>query len=218
MIDYAAARLNMVDSQLRTNKVTDEAVLDAFLAVPRERFVPPALHGAAYIDNDIPLGGRRALMAPMVFARLLQLAAIGPGDTVLEIGCANGYGAAVLARLAGSVVAVETDPALAAQARDRLRELGAGSVTVIEAEMTAGYPERSPYAVIVIEGAVSTIPEAIASQLAEGGRLVTVVQGEDGVGQATLMTRIAGGLSRRPLFDAAAPVLPGFQRQPSFVF
>jgi protein-L-isoaspartate(D-aspartate) O-methyltransferase len=218
MIDYAAARLNMVDSQLRTNKVTDEAVLDAFLAVPRERFVPPALHGAAYIDDDIPLGGHRALLAPMVLARLLQLAAIGPGDAVLEIGCANGYCAAILSRLARSVVAIDSNPALVGQARMRLRELGIGNVTVVETEMNAGYEERSPYAVIVIAGAVSDLPETIASQLADGGRLVTVVEGEDGVGQAMLMTRVAGVLSRRPHFDAAAPPLPGFQAQPSFVF
>src|SRR5215469_17134744 len=106
MTDYAAARLNMVESQLRTNKVTTEAVLEAFLAVPRERFVPAALRGAAYIDEDLPLGNGRHLMEPMVFARLVQLAEVGPQDTVLEIGCATGYGTAVLARLARSVVAI----------------------------------------------------------------------------------------------------------------
>ncbi len=218
MIDYAAARLNMVDSQLRTNKVTDEAVLDAFLAVPRERFVPPALHATAYVDDDLPLGLGRYLMEPMVLARLIQLAEITRGDGVLEIGCGTGYGTAVLARLARSVVAVESDTALAAQAAARLRELGAGNASVVAGPLAEGHPARTPYGVILFEGAVAQIPEAITRQLAEGGRLVTVMQEGRGMGRATLMTRINGILSRRPAFDAAVPLLPGFQRQPSFVF
>ena len=219
MIDYAAARLTMVDSQLRPNKVTDEAVLDAFLAVPRERFVPPSFHGTAYIDDEIPIGGRRALLSPMVLGRLLQIAAIAPGDAILAIGCATGYGVAVMSRLARQVVAVESDSTLAGQARHRLRELGVGNVMVIEAELTSGYPERAPYAAIVIEGAVSIIPEMIANQLAEGGRLVAVVLGDDGgVGQGVVMTRSGGTVSRRPYFDAVAPLLPGFEHRPSFVF
>lgn len=218
MIDYAAARLNMVESQLRTNKVTDEAVLDAFLSVPRERFVPPALHATAYVDDDIPLGGGRYLMEPMVLARLIQLAAVSRTDTVLEIGCGTGYGTAVLARLARGVVAVEPDPALAAQAAARLRELGAGNATVIEAQLPEGHVTRAPYGVILLEGAAARIPEAIGRQLAEGGRLVAVMQERGGMGQAVLMTRINGVLSRRPAFDAAIPLLPGFQREASFVF
>ena len=130
MIDYAAARLNMVEGQLRTNKVTDAAVLDAFLAIPRERFVQPALRGIAYVDDDVALGGGRSLMEPMVLARLLQVAAIGKDDKVLEIGCATGYATALLARMAGSVIALESDPQLAAQARKLLGELGCAAATV----------------------------------------------------------------------------------------
>jgi protein-L-isoaspartate(D-aspartate) O-methyltransferase len=218
MVDYAASRLNMVESQLRPNKVTDEALLAAFLAVPRERFVPAGLRGAAYIDDALPLGGGRYLMPPMVLARLLQLARFGPDDTVLEIGCATGYGTAVMARLARNVVAVESDRPLAAQATARLRELGSGNAAVIEAPLSEGHRARAPYSVIVLAGAIARVPEAIAHQLAAGGRLVAVVQQENGLGQGTVMTRIGALLSQRPSFDAAVPLLPGFEAEPSFVF
>lgn len=218
MTDYAIARLNMVDSQLRTNKVTDAAVLEAFLAVPRERFVPAGLRGAAYNDDDLPLGGERYLLAPMVEARLIQLAAISPNDTVLEIGCTTGYGTALLARLARSVVAIESDPALAEQAATRLRELAVANATVIAAPLEQGYAGLGPYNAILIQGAVARLPDSVAAQLAEGGRLVAIMPKATGMGQAMLMTRSGSLTSRRPCFDAAAPPLAGFQREPSFVF
>lgn len=219
MIDYSAARLNMVESQLRTNKVTDEAVLAAFLAVPREPFVPPALAGIAYSDDDIPLGGGRVLMQPMVLARLLQLAAIAPGDGVLQIGAATGYAAALLARLAARVVAVESDARLAATARARLAALAAANVSLIEGPLDQGHPPGAPYAVIVIDSAVGAVPDQVARQLAEGGRLVTVWRPDGGMGQAMVMTRVGDAWSRRPVFDAGTgALLPGFRPQPAFVF
>jgi protein-L-isoaspartate(D-aspartate) O-methyltransferase len=218
MIDPAAARLNMVDSQLRTNKVTDEAVLQGFLAVPRERFVPEALRGTAYVDEDIPLGGGRFLMEPMVLARLLQLARLEPTDAVLEVGCATGYATALLARLAQRVTAVEADRRLAQEARARLAELALANATVVEGPLAVGHAAGAPYAVILLNGAVAFLPPAIADQLAEGGRLVTVLRPPGQVGQATLMTKANGVISRRPVFDAATPLLPGFQAEPSFVF
>jgi protein-L-isoaspartate(D-aspartate) O-methyltransferase len=218
MIDYAAARLNMVESQLRTNTVTDGAVLEAFLAVPRERFLPPGVQRTAYVDERLPLGGGRWLMEPMVLARLIQLAAIGQDDIVLDIGCGSGYAAAVLARLARQVVAIDAEPRLVEQAVARLRELGAGNVLAVEAPMAEGYPARAPYDAILIEGGVTQLPEAVGRQLAEGGRLVTVMGEGNGVGHAVLMSKSGGVLSRRPIFDAAAPLLPGFARAPSFQF
>jgi protein-L-isoaspartate(D-aspartate) O-methyltransferase len=217
MFDYRAARLNMVESQLRTNRVTDEAVLAAFLAVPRERFVPPHLAGIAYIDEDIPLGHGRFLMEPMVLGRLLQLAAIAPGDGVLEIGAATGYATAVLARLGARVVAVESDRDLIATARARMQEMGAGNVTLLEGPLNEGYPAGAPYEVIVVNGAVVRIPDRIARQLDEGGRLVTVMK-PHALGHAVLMTRTEGVLSERRMFDAGTPKLPGFEPAPDFVF
>lgn len=222
MIDYAAARLNMVEGQLRTNKVTDPAVLDAFLAVPRELFVPSALRGAAYVDDDIPLSADRALMEPMVLARLLQIAAIGPEDKVLVVGCATGYAAALLARLSAKVTALECDQRLAAIARDLLAKQGA-RVELVEGELAQGWPASAPYDVILLDGAVAQVPQKLAEQLAEGGRLVGVLAPQAGVidrgmGEAVLMTRAEGVLSSRPVFDAAVRMLPGCGRVPSFVF
>jgi protein-L-isoaspartate(D-aspartate) O-methyltransferase len=220
MIDFTAARLNMVENQIRPSAVTDEAVLEAFLAVPRERFAPPPLQRIAYVDERLPLGGGRWLLPPMVLARLMQLAEIGKDDVVLDIGCGNGYAAAVLARLARQVIAIDSDRRLVEQAVARLRELGAGNVLAVEAPLAEGYPARAPYDVVIIEGGATYLPEAVARQLAEGGRLVTIM-GKDGngVGHAVLMSKSAGVLSRRPpVFDAAAPLLPGFERSPSFQF
>jgi len=218
MIDFGAARLTMVESQLRPNKVTDQAVLDAFLAVPRERFVPPALAATAYVDDDLPLGGGRFLIEPMVLARLIQLAQIGPDDAVLEIGAGTGYGTAIAARLARSVVGVECDARLAVSAVARLAELGLGNADVVEGALAQGYPARAPYQVVLFEGRVGHIPDAIAAQVAEDGRIVAVLGDEGGMGRAVLMTRSSGLLSRRPVFDAGVPALPGLERAPSFVF
>jgi len=223
MINEPAARLNMVEGQLRTNKVTDEAVLEGFLTTPRERFVPARLRGIAYVDDDIPLSNGRYLIEPLVLARLLQLAEIGKGDKVLEIGCGTGYATAILAQIAASVVAVESDPQLAAAARANLAALGCGNVQLQEAPLHAGWRAGAPYNVILINGGVAEIPAAISDQLAEGGRLVTVTEGGAGPSQArcgcaVLMTRAEGKLSSRPVFDATVDVLPGFARRPAFVF
>jgi protein-L-isoaspartate(D-aspartate) O-methyltransferase len=218
MIDYAAARLNMVEGQLRTNKVTDDAVLTAFLAVPRERFVPESHRGSAYVDVSVPLGGDRYVMEPMVLARLLQAAEIGAEDTVLHVACGSGYAAALLSRLAKSVVALEGDAALASRARSLLAELGCANVVVVDGALEAGYAARAPYAVILIDGAVEHVPDAIARQLAPNGRLVTVVKVGQGMGRGMIMTRTERGLSQLPLFDAGSPLLSAFRREAGFVF
>lgn len=217
-MDYAAARLNMVESQIRPNRVTDPAVIGAMLAVPREQFVPETLRAVAYVDEDIPIGNCRFLMEPMVFARLVQAARITPADAVLEIGAGTGYGSAILARLARAVIAIESDPALVKSASHRLADLAVRNVIVAEGPLAAGHARAAPYNAIIISGAVQRIPEAVSEQLAEGGRLVGVVSPPGGAGKAVLATRVGGIVSTRVIFDAGTPLLPGFELEPGFVF
>lgn len=216
-MDFAATRQRMVETQLRTNRVTDEAVLAAIAAVPRELFVPRALRAVAYVDDDLEIERGRYLMEPMVFARLLQLAEIEPSDTVLDIGCGTGYSAVVIGRLAGSVVAVESNPTLAQRAEELFRELDAGNVSLVRGPLERGHPPQAPYDVVFFDGGVAEVPSTISDQLAEGGRLVCVVT-DGGIGRATLMGRTGGVLSSRPAFDAAIRLLPGFAPKPRFVF
>lgn len=216
-MNYAIARDNMVRSQVRPNKVTDERVLAAMSTLPRELFVPPALRGIAYVDEDIALGGGRFLMEPAVLARLIQAAEIGGGDVVLDVGCGTGYSAAILSSLANTVVALECDKALAARAGEILRELGIDNVVLLEGELADGYPKQAPYQAIVLDGAVEAVPARLGEQLADGGHLVAVV-GVSSPGRATVMTRTGGVASSRVLFEAAVGVLPGFAGEPRFVF
>jgi protein-L-isoaspartate(D-aspartate) O-methyltransferase len=216
-MDYSALRRRMVESQLRTNKITDDAVLDAMGEVPRELFVPRALKSIAYLDEDLQIAPGRYLMEPMVLGRLLHLAEVKASDQAMVIGCGNGYSAAVLARIANSVVAVESDAALAQKAQELLVDFGASNVNLARAPLTAGYPAKAPYDVILFDGAVQQIPDSIVGQLAVGGRLVAVLQA-DGPGRAILATRTEAGLSQRVVFDCSVPSLPGFAKAPSFVF
>lgn len=216
-MDYTALRRRMVESQLRTNKITDETVLEAMGEVPRELFVPRALKSVAYLDEDLQIAPGRYLMEPMVLGRLLQLAEIKATDLALVIGCGNGYSAAVMARLAASVVAVESDAALAQKAQELLAELDATNVSLVRGPLNAGHPGQAPYDVILFDGSIEEIPDAIARQLGVGGRLVTVLQA-DGPGRAVLATRTEAGLAHRVVFDCSVPRLPGFAKAPSFVF
>jgi protein-L-isoaspartate(D-aspartate) O-methyltransferase len=217
-MDYVAARHNMVESQIRTNKVSDRRVTQALADIPREVFLPKNMRGFAYLDEDIEVGGGRYLIEPLVLSRLLQCAAIKPADVVLAIGDTTGYAAAVIARLASTVVALEVDPDLAARATALLAELGADNAAVVQGALEKGYPTQAPYDVIVIVGAVAEIPPSISRQLAEGGRLVAVVEGRAGYGKGTLVVRVGDTYGRRVAFDAAAPLLPGFAAKPQFVF
>lgn len=223
MIDFARARRNMVDSQIRPNAVTDRRVITALLEIPRERFVPAARRTLAYIDEDLPVkeadesGPTRFLMEPMAFARLVQLADIRPADVVLDVGCGTGYSTAVLAQIAESVVGLESETGLAEMAESVLVELGVANAAIVTGPLRDGYASQAPYDVILVEGAVEEIPEGLFTQLREGGRLVTVVQ--DGpVGRATLYRVAAGHVSSMTAFNVSVRRLPGFERPPAFVF
>lgn len=219
MHDFAAYRQNMIESQIRTNQVTNGAVLSAFGEVPRETFVPDRLKSVAYIDEQLPLGGGRYLVEPMVSARLLQALDVSPLDKVLLVGAATGYMAAILSRLAGEVFALESDAALAAQANRNLRALGAANVTLVQGELRLGYVQKAPYDAVFIDGAVTTIPRALCDQLAEGGRIVTVkTRAEGTAGSGILALKIQGVVSERALFDAVTPLLPGCAPEAAFVF
>ena len=217
MIDFSAARRHMIDCQLRPSRVTSAPLLDAMAALPREQFVPAAVRGIAYVDEDLPIGGGRFLIEPLVLARLIQAAAPAPGDTVLDVAAATGYSSAVLSRLAGSVVALEDDKALADQAAAALSKLAIDNVQVVVGPLGEGHLKRAPYAVILVNGAVEHVPDALIAQLAEGGRLAAVV-GTGPVGRATLLTKRRGQASPRILFDAGVSPLKGFTKEPGFVF
>lgn len=217
MIDYKAARTKMVDNQIRTTDVTSHEVLDAFLTVPREEFVPAAVKPLAYIDNDIQVAPGRFLMEPSPLAKLVQLAEIGGSDVVLEVGCGAGYAAAILSRLAGSVVALESDATLAATATETLARLGYDNVAVVTGNLEAGYADEAPYDVIFVGGAVEFVPEALFAQLRDGGRLV-VVEGYGNASQARLYLKDGGYVSERYVFNTAVKPLPGFRKAKEFVF
>jgi protein-L-isoaspartate(D-aspartate) O-methyltransferase len=223
MTDFAAARRMMVDGQVRTSDVTDPRIIAAMLELPRERFVAESKAALAYLDLDIAATERtagqpaRCLLKPMVLAKMVQAAAVSASDHVLDVGCATGYSSALLARLARSVVALEEDDALARLARENLKAVGADNVTVVTGPLTQGWQAAAPYDVILLNGATEIVPHGLARQLKEGSRLVAVV-GRAPAGQAMLYRCVAGDLSGWPVFDAAAPVLPGFAAPAAFVF
>lgn len=218
MFDFAQARQNMVDGQLRPNRVTNPALIEAVSEVPRERFLPPELQRVAYIDDDIPLSNGRFMLEPLIVCRLIQAADPKPTDVALDIGCGTGYTSALLSRLASTVFGIDSDPALIQQAGSNLATLGADNVVVSARPMEEGWAEHKPFDVIVIGGAVEMMPAALLDQLAEGGRLVAVVTDGQPVGTARLYQKIGGAVSSRPLFDAGSRLLPGFAKPQRFVF
>jgi protein-L-isoaspartate(D-aspartate) O-methyltransferase len=219
-MDFARARRAMVDSQVRTNDVTDLRIVAAMLEVPRERFVPAAQQALAYADFDVPVAhGKpgRCLLKPMVLAKLLQVADLQETDHVLDVGCATGYSSALLARLAGSIIALEEDAALARFAKETLVSAGQTRVEVVTGPLTAGWPAAAPYDLILLNGATEVVPRALAPQLKPGGRLAAVV-GKGPATKAMLYRWVDGDLSGWAVFDAAASLLPGFSAPPVFVF
>jgi protein-L-isoaspartate(D-aspartate) O-methyltransferase len=223
MIDFAAARRMMVDGQVRTSDVTDLRIIAAMLELPRERFLPESKAAFAYLDADVPVteaqAGKpvRRLLKPMVLAKLVQAAAVQASDLVLDVGCTSGYSSALLARLARAVIALEQEETLIRLARENLKAVGADNVTVVEGPLTQGWQGGAFYDVIFLNGATEIAPQALTRQLKDGGRLVGVL-GRGPTGQAMLYRSVAGDVSGWPIFDAAAPVLPGFAAPAEFVF
>lgn len=219
MQNFDIARDNMIFSQLRPNGISSPALIEAIKAVPRERFVPRHLQRIAYVDEDIDLGGGHYLSEPTVLARLLQALEIEAGDVVLDIGCGTGYSTALLSHLAGTVVAIEADAEAATEAERLLGELGICNIAVVQQpSLAAGYAAQAPYHKILIDGGVGEVPQDILNQLADGGKLVAVLSKKGHMGSAVLYSRSGDHFSMRVLFDAATPILAGFEPRKSFEF
>ena len=220
--DFSELRVKMVDGQLRTTDVTNLRLLSAMLEAPREAFVPESRKALAYIDQNILISDQgaqtaRYLMKPSPLGKLIQLAEVGPGDKVLDVGAGTGYSAAVLSRLARSVIALECDNSLADKAAATLAGLGYGNVSVVRGPLQAGYKEGAPFDAILVGGSVDELPETLLEQLAEGGRLV-VVEGRGNAGAARIYLKSNGIATGRRVFNAAVKPLPGFERAPAFEF
>ena len=217
MSEFAAARESMVLSQLQPDRVSDHRIRDAMGDVPRERFVPDHFKTVAYVDEDLEISPGRYLMEPRVFGRLIQAASIGPHDVVLDVGCGSGYSSVVIAQLAGTVVALESDQGLRDLATSNLEQLSVDNVVMVSGDLSQGYATEAPYDVVFINGAVAEVPAALVEQLVDGGRLVAVIE-SDTVGKGTLVTRQDGQIDSVGLFDAQVPFLAGFERRAGFKF
>jgi len=215
MTDFFSCRRHMVDSQIRPSDVTKFPIIEAMLSIPRESFVPEDRRGVAYMSENLSLGHGRVILEPRTLAKMLDALNIQPDELVLDIGCGLGYSAAVIARLGEAVVALEEVPELAAEAEAHLAENGFDNVVLVAGTLAAGAPQHGPYDVITIEGAVASVPDAIIDQLKEGGRIGCLFS-EGAVGLCRIGYKIDGKVTWRFAFNAAAPVLPGFERLPAF--
>ena len=221
--DFAQRRIRMVDGQLRTTDVNQPLLLEAMLLVPREEFVSPEKRNLAYIDEHVEIaparGGNpaRFLMEPSPFGKLVQLANIAPSDTVIDIGCGTGYSAAVLSRIAKSVVALEADPVLADAATANLAKLGCDNVVVVRGDLRSGHPANGPYDVVFVGGSVELLDDVLFAQLREGGRLIAV-EGRGNAGKARIYSKWNGNVTGRSAFNVAIMPLPGFERAYTFQF
>jgi protein-L-isoaspartate(D-aspartate) O-methyltransferase len=222
-MQFEAARLAMVESQIRPNGVRDPLVLKAFAALPREYFVPEKQRALAYMDEALPVvpasaaSPARCLLPPMILGRMLQAAAPSPADHALDIGGATGYSAAILARLCKKVDALEASQPLAEEMRRCLKAVGADAVTVHSGPLNEGLGALKPFDLILVNGGVAEEPKALLDQLADGGRLIAIIC-KGRLGQGFLFTKSGGAISGRAIFDAGAQILPGFEAKPQFVF
>ncbi|TDL84313.1 protein-L-isoaspartate O-methyltransferase [Palleronia sediminis] len=215
MSDFAEARRVMVDTQVRPSDITLFPIIEAMLSIPREEFVPSAMRSTAYLGEHIPIGPDRVILDPRTLAKLLETADIQPTHLVLDLGAGHGYSTAVIAHLAEAVVAVEPDEALAREAESALAEAGIDNAAVECAELVDGAPAHAPYDVIVVQGGVQVVPDAIIAQLREGGRIVCLfIEGH--LGTCRLGIKVDGRMNWRYAFNGDAPVLPGFAKVPEF--
>ncbi|NUH65947.1 protein-L-isoaspartate O-methyltransferase [Sulfitobacter sp. S0837] len=215
MSDFAARRTTMVDTQVRPSDVTKFPIIDAMLTVPREDFVPAAQREAAYLGENLDLGQGRVVLDPRTLAKMLDHLAIENNELVLDVGCAMGYSSAVIAHMAEAVVAVEEDEAMATEAQEALAQVGADNVVVHVGPLAEGAPQHGPYDVVIVQGAVAQLPDALVEQIKDGGRIACLFM-EEGLGEVRIGYKQGAQLSWRSEFNAGAPVLRGFERQVAF--
>ncbi len=211
MIDFAARRTVMVDTQVRPSDVTKFPIIEAMLSVPREAYVGQSQLEAAYVGGDLTIAPGRVILEPRSFGKLLDAVDVQPGDAVLDLGCGFGYSTAVVAQLAEAVVAVEEDAAIAADAQGRLSAQNVDNAAVIAGPLAKGAAKHGPYDVILIEGAVEAVPEVLLDQLKDGGRIAAIFM-EGSLGVARIGHKSAHGVTWRYAFNASAPVLQGFEK------
>ncbi|QIK40917.1 protein-L-isoaspartate O-methyltransferase family protein [Pontivivens nitratireducens] len=217
MTDFKSARTAMVDCQIRPSEVTRYPIIQAMLTVPREQYLPSEAQAIAYMGEHVDIGGGRVCLDPRVLAKLIDALAIQPDDLVLDIGCGLGYSTAIIANIAEAVVALEEDEALAEEAAATLSAQGVDNAVVEKGPLVAGAPSHGPYDVIIIQGGIEALPDAIADQLRPDGR-IAVIEMMGPLGVAQLGVKGANGISWRRSFDATAPILPGFAAEKAFVF
>lgn len=220
MMNFEQARKNMVDSQIHTNGVIDQRILDAFEHTPREDFVPEQLRNSAFNDEDLRIAEGRYIMEPSVHARLIQALDLKPESVVLDIGGGTGYSAAILSSIVSTVVILESDQEMLEHFSDKCDNLGICNIASFIGPLSAGNADHAPYDSIIINGAVSSVPQEILDQLAPNGRLVCVVKpGGKPIGAGTVFQKAENGtVSSYPLFDAATPYLQGFEPEVTFTF
>jgi protein-L-isoaspartate(D-aspartate) O-methyltransferase len=215
MSDFASRRVMMVDTQVRPSDVTKFPIIDAMLTVPRELYVPDDRREAAYVGENLPLGGGRVLLEARTLAKLLDAMDLRPGEMVLDLGCGLGYSAAVIARLSGTVVAVEDDERMAADAQRLMSEEGVDNALVLAGPLAQGAAKHAPYDAITVQGGVEVVPDAVLAQLKDGGRIGAIFV-EGALGTVKVGYKADGHVTWRPVFNAAAPVLDGFRKLHAF--
>lgn len=217
MTEFAARRTMMVDTQVRPSDVTKFPIIDAMLNVARENFVPAAQREAAYMGENLSLGGERVLLEPRTLAKMLDALDISNDELVIDIGCAMGYSAAVIAHMAAAVVAVEDDEAWLSEAQEALTDSGIDNVILHQAELVEGAEQHGPYDVMIVQGGVQQLPMSLQDQIKEGGRVACLFM-EDALGEVHIGHKQGGRLSWRMSFNAGAPVLSGFIQEKAFEF
>ncbi|MGB7243597.1 MAG: protein-L-isoaspartate O-methyltransferase [Salaquimonas sp.] len=217
MTDYTARRSMMVDTQVRPSDVTKYPIIEAMLSVARENYVPMAKREAAYLGENLDLGGNRVVLEPRTLAKMLDALDISNDELILDVGATQGYAAAVIAHMAEAVVAVEEDETMANEAQEALSDAGVDNVIVHVGPLGAGAAQHGPFDAMIIEGGVSRLPDALLDQLKEGGRVACLFM-DGALGEVRIGYKLDGQVSWRRSFNAGAPILPGFEAEAAFQF